>query len=340
MKLTTAGNLEGIGRIGILYTEGYVGLELTHQTVTDMTGSNELTLLTGERGVVNDEVHRDRRFGDLLERNRRSLTGDDGITYVEILDTGNRNDLTAVCLIDIDSCETIEGIELRDTYTGTLVRIVVVYDIGLLIQLQGTVIDLTNTDTSDELVVIDGGHQHLGIGIRITLRCRDVIENRLEERLHGGGIIIETSLREALLRGCIQERAVKLLVGRIEIHHQLENLILDLGRTCLRLIDLVDNDHNRKTQIQGLLQYETGLWHRSLEGIDQEDRTIYHLEDTLYLTTEISVARGIDDVDLRALIVNGCVLRENGDTSLTLDRVRVHDTDTHLLVITEYTGLL
>ena len=340
MKLTTAGNLEGIRRIGILYTEGYIGLQLTHQTVTDMTGSNELTFLTGERRIVNDEVHRDRRLGNLLEWNRSCLAGDDGISYMEILDTGDRNDLTAVCLIDIDSCETVEGVELRDTYTGTLVRIVVVDDIGLLIQLQGTVIDLTDADTADELVIIDGGYQHLGIRLRITLRCRDIIEDGLEERLHGSGLIIEASLREALLRGCIQERAVELLVGSIEIHHKLENLVLDLGRTCLRLIDLVDDDHNRKTKVQGLLQYETGLWHRSLEGIDQEDRTIYHLEDTLYLTTEIRVARGIDDVDLRALIVNSCVLRENGDTSLTLDRVRVHDTDTHLLIITEYTGLL
>ena len=73
---------------------------------------------------------------------------------MEILDTGDRNDLTAVCLIDIDSCETVEGVELRDTYTGTLVRIVVVDDIGLLIQLQGTVIDLTDADTADELVII------------------------------------------------------------------------------------------------------------------------------------------------------------------------------------------
>ena len=340
MKLTTAGNLEGISRIRILYTERYIGLLLTHQTVTDMTGSHELTLLTGERGVIDDEIHRDRRLRNLLERNRGCLAGDDRITYVEILDTGNRNDLTAAGLIDINSCETVKGVELRDTYTGTLVRIVVVHDVGLLIQLQGTVIDLTDTDTSDELVVINSRHQHLRIRIRIALRCRDIIEDGLEQWLHGGGIIIEASLRKALLRGCIQERAVELLVGSIEIHHQLENLILDLGRTCLRLIDLVDHDHNRKTKVQGLLQYETGLWHRSLEGIDQEDRTIYHLENTLYLTTEISVARGIDDVDLRALIVNGCVLRENGDTSLTLDRVRVHDTDAHLLVITEYTGLL
>ena len=259
---------------------------------------------------------------------------------MEILDTGDSDDLTAVGLIDVDSCKTVKGIELRDTYTRTLVRIVVVYDIGLLIQLQRTVIDLTNTDTADELVVVDGRHQHLGIRIRIALRCRDIIKDGLEQWLHGGGVIIEASLRKALLRGCIQERAVKLLVGSIEIHHQLENLVLDLCWTCLWLIDLVDNDHNRKTKVQCLLQYETGLWHRSLEGIDQEDRTIDHLENTLYLTTEISVARGIDDVDLRALIVNGCVLRENGDTSLTLDRVRVHDTDAHLLIITEYTGLL
>ena len=45
------------------------------------------------------------------------------------------------------------------------------------------------------------------------------------------------------------------------------------------------------------------------------------------------------DVDTRAAIFDGAVLRQNGDTALFLDIVRVHDALAHLLVGGEGTGL-
>ena len=51
------------------------------------------------------------------------------------------------------------------------------------------------------------------------------------------------------------------------------------------------------------------------------------------------MARGVDDVDLGTLIHNGSVLGQNGDTTLTLDIVGVHDTLSNFLIFTEYTAL-
>src|SRR2546425_2861781 len=58
------------------------------------------------------------------------------------------------------------------------------------------------------------------------------------------------------------------------------------------------------------------------------------------LAAEVGVTGGVDDVDARAAVLDGAVLRENGDAALTLDVVRVHDPLAHLLVSGESAGLL
>ena len=49
-----------------------------------------------------------------------------------------------------------------------------------LIYFQGTIVDLTDTDTAYELVVVDGADKDLGLSLRITFRLRDIVDNGLE----------------------------------------------------------------------------------------------------------------------------------------------------------------
>jgi len=83
---------------------------------------------------------------------------------------------------------------------------------------------------------------------------------------------------------------------------------------------------------KGLLEDELGLGHGTISGIDDEADTIDHAHDTLDFTTEISVTGGIDDVDMVVLlgvgvvVDDGSALGENGDTTLTLEGVGVHET--------------
>ena len=51
------------------------------------------------------------------------------------------------------------------------------------------------------------------------------------------------------------------------------------------------------------------------------------------------MAWGVDDVDFRSLVVNCCIFGKNGDSTLTLDIVRVHDTFLNLLIGTENAAL-
>ena len=90
-------------------------------------------------------------------------------------------------------------------------------------------------------------------------------------------------------------------------------------------VDLVDHHDDLVAQLQGLGEDEPGLGHGALGGVHQEDDAVDHLEDAFHLAAEVGVARGVHDVDLHALVVDGGVLGEDGDAPLPLQVVGVHD---------------
>ena len=99
-----------------------------------MTGGNEFTLLSGERAVIYDEIHGQCRLGNFLERNgNRILRCADGITDMDICNTGNSYDGTDLCLCDIHLVQTVKLVKLADADAFLLVRLVVVYNNRLLI---------------------------------------------------------------------------------------------------------------------------------------------------------------------------------------------------------------
>src|SRR5690606_292164 len=104
-------------------------------------------------------------------------------------------------------------------------------------------------------------------------------------------------------------------------------------------VDLVDHHDRRSAERERLAKHEPGLWHRTLEGINHEEHAIHHSQDALNLTTEIGVAGGINDVDLRALPANGCVLGEDRDPPLAFERIGIHHALLYHLILPEGAGL-
>ena len=87
--------------------------------------------------------------------------------------------------------------------------------------------------------------------------------------------------------------------------------------------------------MQRLLQHETCLGHGALKGVDQQNTAVGHIEHTLYLTAEVGVARGVDNIDFCTFPVNGNVLRKNGYTTLSFQVVRVKHLPTVILSVAE-----
>ena len=93
-------------------------------------------------------------------------------------------------------------------------------------------------------------------------------------------------------------------------------------------------------QAQGLGEHKTGLGHRTLGSVHQENDTIDHFEDALHLAAKVRMARGVHDVNLGVLVVDGGVLGQDGDAALTLQVSRVHDSLHRGLVLPVNSALL
>ena len=140
-----------------------------------MTGSYKFTFLTCQRAVIYHKMHGDGRLGDLLERDRfRIFHVTQGITDVNLRDTGNSNDRTDACFLYFYFIQTFKFIQFTYLYFFLLGRIVMVHQHHFLVDSDLTVVYFTDTDTTYIFIVVDGTDQNLGTCIRITLRSRDV----------------------------------------------------------------------------------------------------------------------------------------------------------------------
>ena len=209
MQLTTTGYLEAVGRIGLFHTKRYIGVQFTEQSVTQVTAGNELTFLTGKGRVIYHELHGNGRLTDLLERNGYYIFGRaDGVTDVELTDTGDCNDGTDACFLDFYFIQTIELVQLADFGLDDLVGVVVVTDDHILVHTDGTVVYLTDTDTTYIFIIINGTDQYLGSSIRISFGSGNVVNDRLEQRLHIGTHFICIQGSDTCFGGSVYERTV------------------------------------------------------------------------------------------------------------------------------------
>ena len=96
----------------------------------------------------------------------------------------------------------------------------VIYNGNLLIDLYGTVVNLSHADSSHILIVIDGADKYLGSGLGVSLGSRDIVDYGFKERLHVFPGHVQIQSGGACLCGGIDERAVKLGVVRVQIKEQ------------------------------------------------------------------------------------------------------------------------
>ena len=322
MQFAAAGNLESIRVLRIFYPEADIGIELTVQTIADMAGCNVFTFTAGQRRVIYDEIHRDGRLGNFLERDWiRIIDGAYGIADMQILNTGQSNDGTDGCALHFRFFQAVKLIQLADADLLEFVRIMMINHHSVLIDGDGAAGDFSDTDTANIFIIVDGADQNLQRTIFITLRSRNVINNRIEQRLHIFLLIGKTAHGITVAGGSKDERAVKLLVAGVQVHEQLQNLIHHLLRAGFRAVALVDAHDNRKAQVQGFLCNKLCLRHRAFESIDHQNDTVHHLQNTLYLTAEISMSGGVNNIDFCVFVSNGCVFGQDGNTPLTLQSV-------------------
>ena len=341
--LAAAGDVERIGRaLEIGHAQGHVLERLAVEPLADLAAGDEFALAAGKRAVVDGEGHLHRGRGDLdkldrLDAARRADRVADG----DVADAGHGDDAAGLRLRDghaLQALELIHGHGLG--LLGRRIRLVVVAHGDLLVLADDAALDTADGDAADKLVVVDGRHEHLERRVDILFRRGDVLQDRLEQRAQILARHIRGVGRGALTAGAEKHGRVKLLVGGVEVHEQLQHLVDDLVDALVGAVDLVDDDDDAVAELERLAEHEARLRHGTLGGIHEQDDAVDHLQDTLDLAAEIGVTRRVDDVDLRVAVAHGGVLGQDRDAALALQIVGVHDALDDFLMLTVCTALL
>ena len=343
MHLAAAHDAEGIVGGGILDLQGDILQQLAHQAVTDLAGGDVLALLAGERGIVDREGHLDRGVVDLDEGQGLHLAGvADGVADGDIGQTCEGDDIARLGALDRLTAIGLEVEQLGDAAAHMHIGVVPVADLDGAADLDNAVLHAANAHAADEIVIVNAGNQHLQRLVRLALRRLHIFQDGVKQGLEvrAGGRIGPVIAGRAVTAGAEDHRAVQLLVGSTQVHQQLQNLVDDFRNAGVGAVDLVDRDDERQVLLQSLLQNKAGLGHAALGCIDQQQNAVDHLQNALDLAAEVRVARGVDDVDLNAVVLAGAVLGKDRDAALAFDIAGVHDALGDLLVRTESTGLL
>ena len=186
--------------------------------------------------------------------------------------------------------------------------------------------------------MVDGDALHREGAVGVNVGSRHVVDDHVQQRVHVIVVIVGVEAREAVHGARVDNvlhGKLELLVGGAEVGHEVEAVVVGLLGVGARAVDLVDDDHDGQTGVDGVTQHEAGLGHRALEGVDEQQGAVGHLEHALHLAAEVGVARGVDDVDLDVLVLDGDVLGEDGDATLALLVVGIQDAVLDLLVCAE-----
>ena len=170
-------------------------------------------------------------------------------------------------------------------------------------------------------------------------RFGNIVDYGVEQRGDGVGRLIPHVGHPALLGRAVNGAVIELLLGRSEREHEVENLLVDHLRAAIRLIDLVDYHDRFLAQRKGFLQYETGLGHRPLESIDQQQHAVAHVEHAFHLAAEIGVARCVYDIDFMILVNYGNVFGKDRDSALALQIVVVQNEFARLGIFPQHIAL-
>ena len=104
--------------------------------------------------------------------------------------------------------QTIKLVQLADLGLDDLVGVVVVTDDHILIHTDGTVVYLTDTDTSYIFIIIDGTDQYLGSCLGVTFGSGNVVDDGLEQRLHISTHLVGIQGSNTCLGGSVHKRTV------------------------------------------------------------------------------------------------------------------------------------
>ncbi len=333
----TAGDAHAGLILSLIDAHGDVALLFAHQALLELTGAHDVAVAADERagGSLEHDRHSGLLDGDGLHLHRVLRVGDN-VADVCCLDADHGHDVAGMGLGNLGLAQVLEGVDLADG--GVVLITVGLHDQHLLLFMQDAAVQTANADTTLVAAVVDGadlqGHRTLGVHIG----ARDLVDDGVKQRDHIHVAVFGLQAGIAVDCGSVHHGEIKLLVGSTQLDHQVEHLVHSALGIGVGAVDLVHDHHNAQAALERMGQHEARLRLGTLVGVHDEQGAVGHVEHALNLAAEVGVARGVDDVDLDVLVLDGDVLGKDGDAALALLIVGVQDALFHLLVLAENVG--
>ena len=196
-------------------------------------------------------------------------------------------------------------------------------------------VNFAEGNAAQVIAVIQVGDEHLETLTGVGAGRRDVFDDRVEERLHGAGDVLQFDLGVTVFGAGVDNGEIHLLVGGIKRNEQLPDQVEHLLRVGVVAVNLVDHHDRLGTGFESLAEHEARLRLRAVGGVHHQEHAVNHVHDALDLAAEVGVAGSVHDVDVVVLVFERGVLGADGDAFLALEVHGVHEAFLRGLVLVE-----
>ena len=155
--------------------------------------------------------------------------------------------------------------------------------------------------------IIQRSNQHL----RCTLQLfggRNILQDTVQKRINVISRLLPVGTHPIILGRTVDNGEIQLVLGCIQAEHQVEHHLVHFFGTAIWLIHLIHNNDRFQTNLQSFLQYKPCLRHRTFESIHKQNASIRHIQYTFHFTSEVTVSRSINNVNLGVFVVDRNVL--------------------------------
>ena len=190
--------------------------------------------------------------------------------------------------------------------------------------LQRTAVNTSYSDTARIGRIIEWSNQHLGSTFQLRRR-RNVLNNAVQQRSDAVGRFLPVRTHPSVLCRTVHTRKVQLILCSIQAKHKVEHHLMHLFRAAVRFVHLINHHDRFQSDFQCFLQHETCLRHRTFKSIDQQDTSVSHIKYTFHFSSEVTMPRSINNVNLSSFVIDWNVFWQNRYPSFTFQVVVIQN---------------
>ena len=193
-----------------------------------------------KRRIINEKFHTKGWFVDFDRWKRFNISHSNRFSYENIRDSTNRNNISAFCLLLLDSWNS-KSIKNMSDFSGSLITVVII-DNDLFSWFYRSFIHTSNSKSSQKIVISKIYDLHSKILFWKIWSFRNIFHNCFEKRSHIFLFISKISHRKSIFCTCIDYREICLFIRCSKQDKKIKKHINHFTWSSCRFIDFIDDN--------------------------------------------------------------------------------------------------